>query len=301
VTGPTCCPVLEVGGSHVTAALVDPVAAVVPGTVVRRRLDPHGDADEILATVASTADEVPAADGASWGVAVPGPFDYQAGIARYHGVGKFDALDGVDVGRELTARMSRTPAAIVFLNDAHAFGLGEWHSGAAVGQARAVAITLGTGIGSAFLADGRVVERGPTVPLEGRVDLLTIGGRPLEETVSSRAMLRRYVTPVGSGPVGLDRVAARALDGDPAAREAIAAPLRALGSALGPWLVRFDATVLVVGGSVSRAWTLVEPALRAGLEASRPGLDDTFAVVASADSETSALCGAALRATAPTP
>ena len=55
-----------------------------------------------------------------------------------------------------------------FLNDADAFGLGEWWTGRQRGARRIVAATLGTGFGSAFLADGRVVH-GPGIPPGGEI------------------------------------------------------------------------------------------------------------------------------------
>jgi glucokinase len=284
--------VLELGGSHVTAALLDPDAfTLVAATVVRRHVDPHGDADSLLATIAAAADDVAASRGATWAAAVPGPFDYDTGVARYRGVSKFEALDGTDVGAGLMARMRSGPAEIRFVNDATAFGLGEWHGGATTGHKRSVAITLGTGVGSAFVDDGFVRASGARVPPEGRVDLLTIDGQPLEVTVSARAILRRYAE-AGLAATGVDVVAARAADGDKTAYDSIVTPVTMLGEALAPWLDRFDATAVVVGGSISRAWSLVGPALSAGLR-SRCTRAGEVLVLRSLDPEASALRGAA--------
>jgi glucokinase len=71
-------------------------------------------------------------------------------------------------------------------------GLGEWVAGAARGYARVVAITLGTGVGSAFLDAGTVVSSGPTVPPNGDVYRLFINGCPLEQAVSNRAIVASY-------------------------------------------------------------------------------------------------------------
>lgn len=109
----------------------------------------------------------PAPPGARWGVAVPGPFDYAKGVALFAGVGKFEALYGVDVRAALLGGLWQRPGDVVFLNDAHAFLAGEWTGGAAHGHRRAVGITLGTGVGSAFLADGLIREDGSGVPPGG--------------------------------------------------------------------------------------------------------------------------------------
>ncbi|NEB80477.1 ROK family protein, partial [Streptomyces sp. SID14478] len=82
----------------------------------------------------------------------------------------FASLYGADVRADLLGGLRRRPADVVFLNDAHAFLMGEWSAGAARGHTRVVGITLGTGVGSAFLAGGRILDRGPGIPPEGRMD-----------------------------------------------------------------------------------------------------------------------------------
>ena len=115
--------------------------------------------------------------------------------------GKFEALYGVDVRGGAVGRVARAlPAPIIFLNDADAFLWGEWLFGAAAGHDRCVAITLGTGIGSAFIADGELRHDGPGVPPEGRVDLLRIAGLALEDVVSARAIEKAYRERTGVVP-----------------------------------------------------------------------------------------------------
>jgi glucokinase len=223
---------------------------------------------------------------------MPGPFDYAQGIGRFHGVGKFDALNGVHVGAGLRARLTPPPARIAFVNDAAAFGLGEWLVGAARDATRALAITLGTGIGSAFVDDGRVVESGDRVPPDGHVYRLVVAGQPLEQLVSRRAMLARYRA-AGGGDEDVAAIAARARAGEATARAAFVDPLKLLGRCLAPWLLRFDAPVLVVGGAMSASWELVEQALRAGLAAAGAAAVD---VRRASDPDSSTAAGAAWHA-----
>lgn len=292
-------PVLEVGGSHVTAATVDLATATLAAGPHRAALDPQADAATLLDAFAATAAHLLPSAGELWGIAVPGPFDYETGVARYQGVGKFGALNGVDVGKELAARLGRQPSDLRFLNDASAFGLGSWHLGAGAGAARLVAITLGTGVGSAFVDGGTVVESGPLVPPQGRADLLEIDGRPLEDTVSTRAMVARYqalaeaATPLD----GLHDLTRRASGGDGVAREVIDVAMTSLGTALAPWLVAFGADSLVFGGSITGAWSLIGPPLLAGLAAAAPGTAASARVTVTADTERTALLGAALHTT----
>jgi predicted NBD/HSP70 family sugar kinase len=296
-------PVLEVGGSHVTAATVDLTTATLAAGPFRSALDPQADAATLLDAFASTATHLlptltdPAGP---WGLAVPGPFDYATGVARYQGVGKFGALNGVDVGKELAARLGRQPSDLHFLNDASAFGLGSWHlDPGSDGPARLVAITLGTGVGSAFVDAGTVVESGPLVPPQGRADLLTIDDHPLEDTVSTRAMVARYssLTEAGAPLDGLQDLTRRASSGDGVAREVIDFAMTSLGTALAPWLTAFGARRLVFGGSITGAWSLIGPPLLAGLAAAAPEVAAHARITVTADTERTALLGAALHTT----
>lgn len=279
-------PAIEIGGSHVSAALVD--SSGVVGPICRAALDRNADAAALLETIADVASCIGADAGAAWGVAVPGPFDYDAGIARYHGVGKFEALSGVDVGAALMAAVRPSPSSVRFVGDAIAFALGEWASGSARGRARVAALTLGTGVGSAFLVDGSAVTDGAAVPPEGRADLITRDGVGLEEFVSGRAILASHQRLEGTSVPSVADVARRAQGGDQVAGRVLEHAYRTLGEMLRPYFGAFRPEVLVVGGGISAAWALVEPPLRVGLG------DVRLPIVRSADTEVSALRGAAL-------
>jgi glucokinase len=288
----TGCPVLEVGGSHVQACRIDAAAwSVVPGSQHRLALDSGGSAAAIIATMVSCADALGLTSPETLTVAIPGPFDYANGIGMFRDVGKFDALAGVDVRMALRARLHPAPGSIRFLNDAEAFGLGEWVAGAARRYRRVVAITLGTGIGSVFLAAGKVVSSGPSVPPDGHVYRLLVAGRPLEETISSRAIVAafRHAAPAAAAVRAAGDVADLASHGDEAATAVFSTAFCSLGQALAPWLDRFGAEILVVGGGLTAAWPLIEGPLRLGLEIPARKI----AVVQSSDSGLAAATGAA--------
>ena len=319
-TNPLPTPVLEVGGTHVTAALVEgaqentgvpggPGWRVLPHSIVRRDLDAHAPAGLLLDELARAADETAIRAGREhsghWGAAVPGPFDYGHGIARYEGVGKFDALSGVDVGAALMVRLGSAAADITFLNDADAFGLGEVALGTAGASRRCAFITLGTGVGSVFLADGVPVKSGPDVPPDGSCYLIQYRGRPLEDTVSRRAIRRAYAA-AGAGAPGIGtsdggtspevpdvrEIAAAARAGDPVAADVMQHAFGSLGDAIAPYLQRFGAEVLIVGGSMAGSWDLVEPALRAGVAGAAPALAG-LPVTRAGHGEAAGLVGAA--------
>ena len=255
--------VLEVGGTHVTAAAVDTTRQKVLERT-RHDLDSTAAASTILgalcAAAMTLADTIPS----RWAVAMPDPFDYPRGVALFRDVGKFDALYGVDVGRALADSITPTPRSITFAHDTEAFLLGEWLCGAARGTQRCAAVTIGTGIGSAFLDRGRTVRESPGLPPGGRIHRVHVDGRPLEDVVSRRAIRARCAARSG---VDLDvhEIAALARGGDATAAGVLDEAFTALGRALAPAMRAFAPEVLVVGGSVARSWDLLADPLSAGL------------------------------------
>jgi glucokinase len=282
-------PALEVGGTHVSAGLVDSDSWSLSAGVLRLELDARADADALLDLLAQAGTHLAAPAYAVWGVGMPDPFDYAAGIGRFHSVAKFEALDGVDVRAGLLARLDPPASDIRFVNDAEAFLLGEWVVRGAPATARWAALTLGTGVGSGSLVDGELTRTGPDIPPGGRVHLLEVDGRPLEDVMSRRALMRAYRLRTG---VDLDvrEISEHARDGEDRACEVITVALSALGAAVAPWLRNFDTVVL--GGSMTRSWDVLGPPFVEAL-ATR-GVEPDF--VLSADVEASALIGAAYHA-----
>lgn len=264
--GPTGTAV-DVGGTHVTAATVDGGWGV--RDEIRVPLDSAAPAAQVLDAVADCVRRSRAAgavDGGPVAVAVPGPFDYERGVGDFRGVDKFAALRGVDLRGELAARWGIEPATVRFVNDAEAFGLGEWVAGAGAGAARVVAVTLGTGVGSAFVDRGRCVTTGPLVPADGNIHVVRVGGRPLEDVVSRRALRLAYRTRTGRDVDVVD-IARHARDGDGAAARTLEGAMGSLAGALAPWLEAFAPEQLIVGGSMAASSGLLFPPLAAGLAA----------------------------------
>ncbi len=278
-------PVLEVGGTHVSAATVDPETWQVQQST-RFSLDADASADALLDRFGRAGNALRAAANVTWGVAMPDPFDYERGIGQFEGVGKFTALRGVDVRDGLRRRLH---GEFAFLNDADAFLLGEWVAGAARGTHRCAGITLGTGVGSSWLVDGKVVD--PGSPPGGRIHRMTVGGVPLEDVVSRRAIRRAYSAAGGDAEADVREIADAARAGSQNARRVLDAAMTALGRVVGRCCAGFRAEVLVVGGSMAASWDLFAPAFRAG------ALGNALPrVVLAQDSENAPLVGAALHA-----
>jgi glucokinase len=254
---------LEIGGTHVTAARIDVTAREVEFGTLRRLDLPHdGTRDVLLAVIRDAALGAATHETRRWGVAVPGPFDYERGICTIEGVAKLDALYGVDLRTELSSAIGVEPASVRFLNDADAFLFGEWWAGVARGHNAAMGVTLGTGLGSAFLRDGTLLTEGEGVPPDARLDLIRFRGGTVEDVLSRRGLLAAYRRAGGRAP-DVAEIAARAQNGDAPALAAFRAFGAALGEFLTPWIQRFAPTGLVFGGGIARSWPLFGDAFEA--------------------------------------
>ena len=255
---------LDIGGTHVTAGRVQLSSATVePDARVRLEFT-RG--TTLLARILEAADSVATPETRRFGVAAPGPFDYDAGVCLVSH--KLPGLYGINLRRELAMAVGLTGRAVSFLNDAEAFLLGEWWAGAARGHTRALGITLGTGLGSAFLEEGRFVRSG-RVPADGALYTLAFRGRPVEQTISRGALLARY----GAGRDGdpdVEQIAVRARAGEARARRVFEELAADLGEFLAAPLEAFDPTCLVVGGSIAHAWDQLESTLVQALATCRP-------------------------------
>lgn len=280
---------LDIGGTHVSAATIAlDTSRVVPSSRMRVDLSHRSGRGELLRRIRVAAGAARSGDVVAAGVAVPGPFDYSRGICLLEH--KLASLYGADLRSELATALALGPETVRFMNDAEAFLLGEWWAGAARGHDRAVGITIGTGLGSAFLERGRIVRGGVGVPPEGALYRLLFHGVPVEERISRSAVLARY----GGEDVDVAEIAARAREGERRAHDAFAQLACDLAEFLRPWLTAFAPSCLVVGGSIARSWDLLD----GGLDS----LASEVAVVTRAEQiDDAPLLGAALNALAEDP
>lgn len=257
---------LDIGGSHVTAAPVDPHLRAV--TAAPARLDlphdaPHdtligGWAEVALIALAGAGEAVTVTH---LGLAVPGPFDAARGVSGM--THKFRALHGRDARAALSARLRGTPlqdTPILFGNDADLFALGEWWAGAGE-QLDTIGVTLGTGIGSGFVRAGQVQVGGPGVPPGGELWNTPFRDATVEDAVSGAALTRLTHRHLG---VALDARQLAALDASQSGPVWTAFG-QTLGEALSPWVEAFGAQRVVLGGNISRAFEQFGTAMQSRL------------------------------------
>ena len=255
--------VYDVGGSHVSAAVCRSGAYQL-GPVVSAPHPAEATSDAFIHLLYSLGikalNGLDVAGGAE--LAVPGPFDFAAGISQMRH--KLPYLYGIDLRGHLAELFGWQPGQVRFLLDSAAFLLGEIGAGEARDVPRAVGITLGTGIGSAFAVDGRVVTGGRGVPPGGEIWNLPYEGGIVEDCVSTRAIQGNYQKRTGKLREVAQIAAVTASDTDAAA--VFTDFGRHLGLALRMKLAEFGPQVVVIGGGISRSSHLFLPAAMKELE-----------------------------------
>ena len=254
----------DIGGSHITCCAADARnGRVLDGSVVKISVDGTGAKSDILDAWADGIRAVAArrSPGTPVGVgfAMPGAFDYRTGVAAFRGNDKFESLFGVDVGKVLTDILGWS-APMRFINDATAFAAGTAWRGAGQAHRRLIAITLGTGFGSAFVEDGVPVAAGDRVPEHGCLWHLPYRDGIADDYISTRWFEKQYALLTGSPAKGVKSIAEHAEE-HPGAAAIFHEFGRNLGGILAPWVDTFEADALILGGNVARAMALFSPAL----------------------------------------
>jgi glucokinase len=245
-----CVLVYDVGGSHISCAVCFANDYRL-GPIAKANLPETQTSDAFVSVLHSlrqqaTGEHSPI--GAE--LAMPGPFDYLQGISRMRH--KLPYLYGVNLSNALAERFGWKPDQVRFLNDAAAYLLGEVGAGAARGVPRTVGITLGTGVGSAFAVDGRIVTTANGVPPGGEVWNVPYEGGIVEDMISTRAIQASYKQRSGKDRE-VASIAHYAIGGEAAAAEVFAQFGRNLGLALRHLLAEFAPDVVVLGGGISRS------------------------------------------------
>jgi len=299
-----CVAAMDLGGTNVRLGIVDS-----RGRVLRRRRvrmarlaakeELYAWLGGLLADFIAAGREAPRLRCAAVGFAGYGK--PQAGTVYYApNVGGFTDLD---LGRQLERRLG---LRVVIENDANCAALGEYWRGAGRGSSSLFIFTLGTGVGGGFVVDGKVWhgedgiagEVGHTIVMAGGPRCSCGRSGCLEALVSATALIRDYAEAAGGRKAArattAKAVVALAKAGDRTARAVVERSARALGIGIANVFHLLNPEVILVGGGVSRAGSillgpavvearsLVIPQLRKRLVVKRTVLGDDAGILGAA-------------------
>ena len=253
---------IDIGGSHITCQLFNiGTNRLIQGTKIRMPVDGNSSKESILESwtkaIQQTASNIKIKDLTGIGFAMPGPFDYLNGIAWFDkNVDKFHNLTGVDVKQELIQRL-KLPAgfSMHFLNDASSFAIGEANIEPVSNYRRIIALTLGTGFGTTFIKNGLPVAGEDGIPEDGFLYHIPFQQSIADEYFSTRWFLNEYKKQTGKEISGVKELVKLA-ENDSIARRLFKDFGLNLGSFLIPWIQKFDAECIVIGGNISKSYPL---------------------------------------------
>lgn len=284
----------DIGGSHISTVLVDlSTGSMIIESHAQQKVDNQASADDIFRhwslAIEKTLSALEGGELMGVGFAMPGPFDYKNGVALLKNVAKYERLYGLNVGDELKRILKLSPALpFRYLNDALSFAIGECWIGKASAYNNVMAITLGTGFGSAFLTHGVPIIEGNRVPKMGYVYHIPYENGIADDYFSTRWFIGEYFLRTGSSCNGVKEIAARA-EHDPEAKKIFEDFGTNLGNFLAPLLQRFEANCLVIGGNISGAYSLFGSYFNNTLQNHNLGIE----IVVSELNESAAMAGSA--------
>jgi glucokinase len=196
-------------------------------------------------------------------VDTPGPFDFDLCISKMKH--KFQDIYGIPLKPWIQEIAGELP--IYYLHDSSAFIQGEGWMGEAQGYRNVAGVMLGTGLGFACMKDGKILsnaQKGPAISLYSR----PFRDGTAEDYISRRGIIRRYLERIQEETEDLDVVdiARKAMVGDRISRRIFAETGRMLGEVLKPILEELGTECLVMGGQISKSYSLFEVSLKESLK-----------------------------------
>ncbi len=257
---------VDIGGSHITCMAVDLETNQPMYEFFERNLvDSLSTKENILNSWAAALkvliDKLPSNQLVGIGLAMPGPFDYLNGIALFKGVKKFDSLYGVDVKMEIQDRLDLpSDFPVRFLNDATCFAIGDSWLGKSSNYKKVIAITLGTGFGTAFINDGLPVTKGEDVPKEGCLYHVPFKESIADAYFSTRWFIQEYKSKSGQNIKGVNELV-KIAETSKLALEVFEQFGENLGDFMLQWIKVFNAECIIIGGNISKSYGLFQNAL----------------------------------------
>ncbi|MGH2644070.1 MAG: ROK family protein, partial [Chitinophagaceae bacterium] len=249
---------IDIGGTHLSGGLIEAeTGKIIEDSFKEYEIHSGADASTILKEWKEGILDILRErihDLAGIGVAMPGPFDYENGISYIKELGKYDALYGLNIKRILK-EMLNLPSGfpVQFQNDAICFAAGEYEYGNSSGYHNILSLTLGTGLGTAFLKEGNPVQAGAGIPDGGTLYHIPYKNGIAEDYFSARGLTQEYERLSGKIVRNVKYIYDQAKIQDTIALKVFNYWGKNLASFLISWLHDFKADCLLLGGKISKA------------------------------------------------
>lgn len=235
---------IDLGGTNIRVGVVD------KGVVKNKVTELCKANDEevvVIDQLKSLIRQVITPDIESIGIGVPSVVDAKKGIV--YNVVNIPSWKEVHL-KQILEEEFKIPVSVN--NDCNCFALGEAHFGEAQGYKDAVCITLGTGVGAGIIIDRKLYNGGNTGA--GEIGSLPYLKYDYEAYCSSSYFARVH------GTTGKNAFEKAILE-NPEALEVWKEIGFHIGNLMKAILFTYDPSVVVIGGSISKAYTFFAPAM----------------------------------------
>ncbi|MBS7233811.1 ROK family protein [Flavobacterium psychroterrae] len=285
---------LDIGGTHITAAIIDIVdMKVIDFSLHKESFDSNLPVEEVMAiwekAIKTSIENSKAKNIVGLAACMPGPFDYENGICWIKDQSKYEHFYGLNVRYLFQGTLNLTSDfPILFENDAVCFGKGEVFKDSDNLSKKVMAITLGTGLGACFIDKGISISSGDLVPTDGEIYNIPFKDGIAEDYVSARGLLAKYFALSGKKLNNCLELFNLAKAEDQLAIKAFQEMGEDLAEIVMPWLEKFSANSFIIGGKIANASEFFLPVFNQKIKES--GSNITVSV--STDNEIAALLGA---------
>lgn len=273
---------VDLGGTSIRIGIYDAGLQLLSSSAMPTRVaaGPKAVVGEMAAAIAVLLKDHPASLPVGVGIGSPGPINLQTGV-----LGLLPNFPGWDNFPLRDALQEATGLPVFLESDANAAALAEWKAGSGKGsglQSMAM-ITLGTGVGSGLILDGKVWHG--MFGMGGEVGHATVDPHGLACACGSRGCLEMYAS--ANGVIRLAHAIAASEQGSKVLRQVVDRPggfmpleiaqlaeqgdhsaalvFQRMGFYLGVGIANLintlDLPMIVIGGGMARAWELFSPAM----------------------------------------
>ncbi|MDM8176637.1 MULTISPECIES: ROK family protein [Olivibacter] len=235
---------VDIGGTNIRAGLIE------NGVVIHQNQCALQNKDSMDATLYQLIETIKplttqAVEGI--GIGVPSVVDIEQGVV--YDVANIPAWKRLELKRIVQERL-HLPVKIN--NDVNCFTLGEYHYGVAKGIGSLIGVTIGTGMGAGLILNHQLYM-GHNCGA-GEIGLLPYLNKTLEEYVGSQFFMDRMQK-------SAEEIAKEAIGGDHEAIRLWEEFGLHVGEALKIMLYAYDPEVVVLGGSISKAYPLFKKSM----------------------------------------
>jgi len=258
---------LDIGGSSVKAALIKFTYEVIANSYTNIPIDSNGPQRQVIDTIIATIAEKISLSKTlgnikAIGISFPEFSDYKKGIIAFM-KDKFQNSGGICLRDEIIRGLGLSnDFCIVFEEDSVAFLKGAIRLEKFRKFNRIIGLTLGTGLGSAFMIRGEIIRNSADIPPDGELGCLPYEEGKIEDIISIKGILNIYKRITRKEEKDVKDIAEKARKGEANAIRTFEEFGRIMGQIIRPYVENFKTECIIIGGQITKSFYFFEESLR---------------------------------------